>query len=121
MEFDAFRAHCLALKCSAESLPFDRDTLVFKVLDKVFALTPLSTWEAGAPTVNLKCEPEKARILLTQYRCVQPGYHMNKKHWNTLQLNTGELQEKQIFEFIDESYRLVVEKIPKKIRMKFLD
>lgn len=118
MELDALRTYCLAMKAASEGMPFDRDTLVFKVAGKMFALTALSSWEAGAPAVNLKCAPQQALELRSRYEAVQPGYHMNKKHWNTIRLNTGELRDEQVFGFVKTSYQLVVKNLPKKLQIE---
>lgn len=116
MELETLRTHCLAMKDTTESLPFDADTLVFKVWNKVFALTSFSAWEKGEPAVNLKCEPGRALVLRRKYEAVRPGYHMNKKHWNTVRLNTGEISDAKIFAWAKESYRLVVKNLPKGIQ-----
>jgi predicted DNA-binding protein (MmcQ/YjbR family) len=95
-----------------EETPFDEVTLVFKVMGKMFALTAL---DATDFSVNLKCDPEKAEALREQYPAVQPGYHMNKRHWNTVAID-GTIPVKVIKQMIDESYALVVAGLPKKIR-----
>ena len=110
------RGCCLGMKGTTEGLPFDADALVFKVRGKIFALTSFSAWEKGEPTVNLKCEPEKALVLRGKYEAVRPGYHMNKKHWNTVRIDTGELSDAQVFTWVAESYQLVVKNLPKKVQ-----
>jgi predicted DNA-binding protein (MmcQ/YjbR family) len=107
---ETVREHCLALKGVTESFPFDDDTLVFKVAGKIFALVSLAE-----NRVNLKCDPEKAIALREEYPDVLPGYHMNKRYWNTVLLN-GSVPEKLIREWIMESYRLVVGGLPLKQR-----
>lgn len=110
MTIDAIREFCIRLKDVTESFPFDDDALVFKVKGKMFALLSLQDrW------LNLKCEPEKAITLREQYESVTPGYHMNKRHWNTIDLG-GNIPEKLIKEWIVESYELVVAGLPKKSR-----
>jgi predicted DNA-binding protein (MmcQ/YjbR family) len=110
MTIDAIREFCIRLKDVTESFPFDDDALVFKVKGKMFALLSLQDrW------LNLKCEPEKAITLREQYESVTPGYHMNKRHWNTIDLG-GNIPEKLIKEWIAESYELVVAGLPKKSR-----
>jgi predicted DNA-binding protein (MmcQ/YjbR family) len=104
------RKYCLSLKAVTESFPFGEDTLVFKVMDKMFALMSLED-----RTMNLKCDPEKALALREEFPDVTPGYHMNKQHWNTIQL-TGSVPEKLIKEWIRDSFELVVEGLPKKAR-----
>jgi len=112
MDIEQFRMYCLAKKGVTESFPFDEKTLVFKVMGKMFALTGLERF----PTeVNLKCNPEKSMILRDDYPdSIYPGYHMNKKHWNTVVLEQipQDLQQ----ELIDHSYALVVSGLPKKIQ-----
>ncbi len=96
-----------------EDFPFDDDTLVFRVEGKIFVLLDLS----GA-SVNLKCDPEKAIRLREQYPAVQPGYHMNKAHWNTIPLDL--VSDQLIKEWTDHSYQLVVAKLPRKLREKLI-
>lgn len=111
MNIEEFREYCIAKKGVTEDFPFDEVTLVLKVLGKMFALTRLDT----DFRINLKCEPEKAISLREEYNAVLPGYHMNKKHWNTVIVD-GSIPEKLIYEWIDDSYNLVVKKMPKKLR-----
>jgi len=111
MNIETYRAYCLCLKGTTESMPFDDKTLVFKVMGKMFALTGIENFES----INLKCDPEKAIELREKYTSVLPGYHMNKKHWNTLLVNE-ELSDKQILELTKDSYDLVVAKLPKKLQ-----
>ncbi len=116
MNIEQLRDFCLSKKGVTEDFPFDETTLVFKVLGKMFALTSLKGWEEGIPSINLKCDPDYAQELRATYNSIQPGYHMSKKHWNTIQLNQNELQSKFIIELISHSYGLVVKGLPKKIR-----
>ena len=117
MQIDELRDYCLAKKGVTEDFPFDEHTLVFKVMGKMFALVGLEKWEAGKPAINLKCDPEKAIELREEYpNEIHGGYHMSKKHWNTVNINDGELSESEIFELIDHSYDLVVKKLTKKDR-----
>lgn len=109
MNIEELRDYCLSKPGATEDFPFDETTLVFKVMDKLFALTDLE----GNLSVNLKCTPEKAIELREQHSCVLPGYHMNKKHWNTV-LVDGTVSDQQIREWIDHSYALVVEKLSRK-------
>jgi predicted DNA-binding protein (MmcQ/YjbR family) len=83
VNIEEYRSYCLAKKGVIEEFPFDNETLVFKVAGKMFALTNVSTFAS----INLKCDPEKAVELRDQYPAVLPGYHMNKKHWNTILLD----------------------------------
>lgn len=111
MNIEQFRLYCLNKKGVSEDFPFDSNTLVFKVCGKMFALTDVNNFES----VNLKCDPEKAIELRELYNWVKPGYHMSKKHWNTIEI-TWELEEKQFFNWVDESYHLVVQGLTKKER-----
>tara|TARA_Y100000310_G_C20485638_1_gene716738 strand:- start:504 stop:881 length:378 start_codon:yes stop_codon:yes gene_type:complete len=109
------REYCLSFKGATEDFPFDEDTLVFKVMGKMFALVGLEKWEMGNPAINLKCDPEKAIELREKYpEEIYAGYHMSKKHWNTVVINGSQLTEKQIKHFINHSYELVVSKLTKK-------
>ncbi|MGD7654712.1 MAG: MmcQ/YjbR family DNA-binding protein [Verrucomicrobiales bacterium] len=105
-------AHCLAKPASGQSTPFGPDVLVFKVAGKIFALCNPSDFPAR---VNLKCNPERALTLRGQHDAVIPGYHMNKKHWNTVILD-GSLPADLVRELIDHSYELVVSSLPKSKR-----
>lgn len=111
MHIEQLRDYCLAKPGVAEELPFGPDTLVFKVLGKVFLLTGLDEVQLS---FNVKCDPEYAISLREQHPyTVLSGYHMNKKHWNTVICN-GELAEEQLLSFVDHSYDLVVAGLPKK-------
>jgi predicted DNA-binding protein (MmcQ/YjbR family) len=107
---ETLREFCLSLKSVTESFPFDEDTLVFKVMGKMFLLMSLEE-----RTVNVKCDPEKAIALREEFSSVIPGYHMNKKYWNTVLLD-GTVPDKLIREWIVESYGLVVANLPQKLR-----
>ncbi len=109
MNIEELREYCLAKKGTTEELPFDEVTLVFKVAGKMYALTNLK----GDLSVNLKCDPERAIGLREEYEAIKPGWHMNKKHWNTLEMD-GRLKAALIKELIDHSYDLVVAKLTKK-------
>jgi len=109
MDIETFRDYCLSKKGVEETFPFDEVTLVFKVMNKMFALTGLEKEEF---TVNLKCDPEYAIELREEYEDIQPGYHMSKKHWNTVQFEWG-LDDKFLMELINHSYDLVVSKLKK--------
>ncbi|WP_445734202.1 MmcQ/YjbR family DNA-binding protein [Mariniflexile sp.] len=116
MDIEQLRDHCIRKKGVTEDLPFDEDTLVFKVLGKMFALIGLQKWEAAEKAINLKCDPDYAEELRAEYGSIQPGYHMSKKHWNSIYINDGELHPKFILELIDHSYDMVVKGMPKKLR-----
>ncbi len=109
MQLNEFRNFCLAQKGVTESLPFDANTLVFKVIDKIFALTSIEEFTS----INLKCVPEIALELRERYHAVTSGYHMSKKHWNTIAMN-GDMPDKEIFEWVLHSYQLVAAKLSKK-------
>lgn len=112
MNIEEFRNYCLLKNSVEEDTPFGPDTLVFKIAGKMFALTSLSRM----PTqVNLKCDPDKALELRDQYDGVIPGYHMSKKHWNTVILES-DVEENLLLKMIDDSYDLVVGSLPKKIQ-----
>ena len=109
MYIDEFREYCLAKKEVTEELPFDVNTLVFKVAGKILAITDIDKFES----INLKCDPEKAEDLRARYNAVQPGYHMHKKHWNTI-INNSDVNDTLLKQWIDESYELVIKGLPKK-------
>jgi predicted DNA-binding protein (MmcQ/YjbR family) len=114
MDVESFREYCLAKPGTRESTPFGEDVLVFKVAGKIFALAPLDEVPARA---NLKCDPDLALELRDQYEQVRPGYHMNKKHWNTVEIESG-IPEAELRRMIDHSYELVVKSLPKTARAK---
>ncbi len=105
MNIEILREYCISKKGATESFPFGEDTLVFKVNEKIFALVNLD----GDLSINLKCDPVLAIELRERYSSVNSGYHMNKKHWNTVLIN-GSVPDKEIFLWIDHSYDLVVGK-----------
>lgn len=113
MNIEDFRTYCLQKPGVTESFPFDETTLVFKVLGKMFALTDLE----GDFSINLKCDPEKAIELREHHPSVQPGYHMNKKHWNTVFVD-GSVSDNLIREWADHSYDLIVNSLAKKLKEK---
>jgi len=115
MNIQQFYELCLSKKGVTEHFPFDQDTLVFKVGAKMFALSSLTQWEKGEPSVNLKCNPDKAQELRAQYDSIQPGYHMSKVHWNTIAVNK-DVSDKLVKQLIDHSYELVFKSLPKKIQ-----
>ena len=115
MDIQTYFDYCLAKKGVTEHFPFDEDTLVFKVGGKMFALSSLSQWEKGEPSVNLKCDPEQAQELRVQYDAIEPGYHMSKIHWNTIAINK-DVPDLLIKELIDHSYELVFKSLTKKLQ-----
>ena len=104
MNVENISEYCLSKKSTSDDFPFDEETLVFKVMGKIFALVPL---ERIPFQINLKCDPELVVELRERYEAVQPGYHMNKNHWNTILID-GSLRKDLIIEWIDLSYNLVV-------------
>ncbi len=114
MDLEAFRQYCLSLPAVTEDFPFDENVLVFKVVGKIFVLTDVNTFES----INLKCDPELAIELRERYASVLPGYHMNKKHWNTV-LMDGSISNKLMMEWTKHSYDLVVASLSKKVKAEF--
>ncbi len=111
MNIEDYRAYCISKKGVTESFPFDETTLVFKVMNKMFALTGIEEFAY----VNLKCEPEKAIELREEYQGVTPGYHMSKVHWNSVSTK-GDISDKLIYKWIDDSYNLIVSSLTKKLQ-----
>ena len=112
MNIEEIRKYCISKRGCTESFPFGDTTLVFKVANKMFALTNLE----GELSINVKCNPQKAIELREQFSAVIPGYHMNKKHWNTVLID-GTIHQEQIKEWIDNSYDLVLQSLPKRVRV----
>ena len=112
MSIDQLRTYALGKPGTSEDFPFGEDTLVFRVLGKIFALASLDTVPLR---VNLKCDPELAVELRERYEAVTPGYHMNKKHWNTVELD-GSIPAREVERMIDHSYELVAKGLTKKQR-----
>ena len=109
MNVESFRDYCLSKPAATEGTPFGPDNIVFKIEGKMFALLVLDE----VPTaVNLKCDPDLALELRDRYEQVQPGYHMNKKHWNTVVLD-GVIPGREVRKMIDHSYDLVVQSLPR--------
>lgn len=111
MNIEEFREYCIAKPAVTEAFPFDDVTLVFKVANKMFALTSLDQ----EFYINLKCDPERAIELREEHTAIQPGWHMNKKHWNSIYVD-GSLKDEFIKELIDHSYELIVSSLTKKAR-----
>lgn len=109
MNIEEFRIFCLSKKGVTEEFPFDEATLAFKVMGKMFALTNLNSENF---TVNLKCNPDRSIELRESFSEVQPGYHMNKKHWNTVSFDES-LKDDFLEELVNHSYDLVVQKLKK--------
>ena len=109
MDVELFREYCLSKPCVTEGTPFGEDVLVFKVGEKMFALVS----ENKKPLqISLKCDPVLAETLRQKYDTVMPGYHLNKKHWNTIEIEAG-VPDVEIRKMIDHSYDLVAKKLPK--------
>ncbi|MGV3522899.1 MAG: MmcQ/YjbR family DNA-binding protein [Candidatus Sericytochromatia bacterium] len=113
LDYAALRAHCLAKPGSEETWPFGPDVTVFKVAEKMFALCRP---EQRPLRVNLKCEPQLALLLREEYRAVSPGWHMNKRHWNTVELG-ADLPAAQVLGLVDQSYDLIVDALPKRLQL----
>ena len=116
MNIEEFREYCISKNAVEECFPFDRDTLVFKVGGKMFALAAL---EKSPVSVNLKCDPDYAIELREQYASIIPGYHMSKSNWNTIILES-EVSDALLKSLIDLSYKLVFDKLTKKIKQEIL-
>ncbi|MFT6865578.1 MAG: putative DNA-binding protein (MmcQ/YjbR family) [Cyclobacteriaceae bacterium] len=114
MDIEQYREYCLAKLGVTEGTPFGENILVFKVMNKMFALTDIDLFIS----INLKCDPDRAIKLREEYADIIPGYHMNKVHWNTVTVN-GDVSDTLLIELIDHSYDLVVESLPKKIKEEF--
>jgi predicted DNA-binding protein (MmcQ/YjbR family) len=113
MNIEWVRDYCLSKSAVTESFPFDEKTLVFKVMNKMFALTNIE----GELRINLKCDPSIAIELREEFEFVLPGYHMNKQHWNTIVV-TNSIKESQLKKWIDDSYDLIVSKLTKKQKLE---
>lgn len=113
MNVEEIREYCIQKKAVSESFPFDEVTLVFKVMNKMFCLLSLDEIR-----VSLKNEPEKNMELRAHFPAIIPGYHLNKEHWNTINLD-GSIPTIQIKEMIDTSYHLIVKSLPKKKQEEF--
>ena len=107
MNIEQYREICISFEGATEEFPFDNETLVFKVFGKMFALSGVENFVS----INLKCDPENAIDLRERYSSVIPGYHMNKKHWNTILLDNS-IPDKLVVEWIKDSYDLVLNGIP---------
>ena len=111
MNIEYFRNYCIAKKGVTEEFPFGEETLVYKVMGKMFALADIDLFES----INLKCDPERAIELREENPGIIPGYHMNKKHWNTVRMD-GSVADTLVEELIDHSYELVVSKLSRVLK-----
>mgnify|MGYP003347949215 CR=1 FL=1 len=116
MDIEALRNHCIRKAGVTEEFPFDEVTLVFKVMGKMFVLTPL---DAALPQFAFKCEPDLAIELRENYAAVSPAFHMNKTHWNSA-LMDGSVPDQLLKSWIDHSYDQVVKGLPKKVQAELL-
>ena len=116
MNIETLQQYCLSKKGVTEETPFGPDNLVYKVGGKMFLLASL---DAIPLQFNAKCDPEEAIQLRDTYPCVLPGYHMNKKHWNTIIVD-GSVSDGLLQQWIDDSYQLVIASLPKKIKEEIL-
>jgi predicted DNA-binding protein (MmcQ/YjbR family) len=115
MDIETLRDYCIFKQKTEECFPFDETTLVFKVAGKMFLLVDI---HSRPLSFNVKCEPQKAIELREKYSCVEPGFHMNKTHWNTIKCD-GSVSSKLILSWVDDSYDLVVSSLPKKLQADF--
>ena len=111
MDIEFYHSYCLSKPGVVEEFPFDKETLVLKVGGKIFSLFNIDTFDS----VNLKCDPERAIHMRERYSGIKPGYHMNKKHWNTVSFEM-DVPDQLILEMTDHSYDLVLNSLPKTIR-----
>jgi len=111
MDIETYRDYCIAKPGTTEEFPFDENVLVFKVMGKMYALTDVDLFTS----INLKCDPEYALELREQYEGITGGYHMSKKHWNTV-VTDGSVPDNLLLELIDHSYELIVKGLPKKLK-----
>tara|TARA_R110002033_G_scaffold91250_1_gene140929 strand:- start:59 stop:427 length:369 start_codon:yes stop_codon:yes gene_type:complete len=121
MHVEQLRDFCIAKRGVTEHFPFDEVTLVFKVMDKMFALSSLDKWEKGEETINLKCDPEKAMELRQEFEGINPGFHMNKRLWNTVTINNADVSDDLLRKLINHSYELVIEGLTKKVQKELND
>ncbi len=113
MNIEEYRNYCISKKGVTEGFPFDETTLVFKVMNKMFALTSVEDFAF----INLKCDPEKAIELREKLAGIKPGYHMNKQHWNSVYIKK-DVADQMIYQLIDDSYTLIVNSLSKKLQVE---
>ena len=116
MDLIEVRAYCISLSGTTEDMPFDDNTIVFRTENKIYALLNL---KAEKQFLNLKCDPEKAIELREAHSFIVPGYHMNKKHWNTIYINQAE-PNTLIKSLIDHSRDLIIASLPKALKEKYI-
>jgi predicted DNA-binding protein (MmcQ/YjbR family) len=118
VNIEQLREHCLNKKHCTEEFPFDSETLVFKVLNKMFVIVPLDKWERGEASITVKCDPTYTLELRAEYESIYAGPYVSNKHWNSIAIYKGELSQDFILELINHSYEMVVKAMPKKLRDK---
>ena len=111
MNIEDYRDYCMSMPGVTEDFPFGPDTMVFKVMNKMFALTNVETYDF----INLKCDPERAVTLREEYEGISPGWHMNKVHWNSVK-TASDINDELMKELIQHSYELVASSLTKKLR-----
>jgi predicted DNA-binding protein (MmcQ/YjbR family) len=116
MNIELIRQYCLSKKAATESFPFDENTLVFKVMNKMFLMAPLDKWEKEEAAVTVKCDPDYTIELREQYESIFAGPYVSNKHWNTLAIYKNELPLKFVLKLINHSYEMVVKGMTKKMR-----
>tara|TARA_B100000809_G_scaffold51342_1_gene46540 strand:- start:18234 stop:18587 length:354 start_codon:yes stop_codon:yes gene_type:complete len=116
MNIEQYRDCCVVKKGVTESFPFDESTLVFRVMNKIVTLTVIKNFEF----INLKCNPEKAIELREEFDGVSGGYHMSKVHWNSVSIK-GDISDKLIYQWIDDSYDLIVSSLTKKLQKELIE
>jgi predicted DNA-binding protein (MmcQ/YjbR family) len=116
MNIEQLQDYCLSKKCVTEEFPFDANTLVFKVLGKIFVIAPLDRWEKVEASITLKCDPDYTLELREHYKSIHPGPYVSNKHWNTVDIYKGQIQHQMLLQLIDHSYDMVVKGMPKKLR-----
>ncbi len=116
MNIESFRDYCISKPGVTEGFPFDNKVLVFKVMGKMFALTDIDEFEY----FNVKCDPQRALELRDRYDGIRPGYHMDKKTWNSVYIHQG-IPEPELFQFIDDSYELIVAGLTKKKKEELMN
>src|SRR5881394_3975102 len=116
MDVETLKTHALAKPATSSDFPFDFETMVIRVKGKIFALVPIN---ASPNQANFKCDPIWAEVLRQTYKAVTPGWHMNKKHWNTVVFD-GSISDDEILEMVDHAYEQVVKGLPKRDREALL-
>lgn len=116
MNIEEIRDYCLSKKQATEGFPFDENTLVFKILNKMFAMVPLDKWEKGEASITLKCDPEYTLELREKYESIYAGPYVSNYHWNTIDIYKNELSTNFVFQLIDHSYEMVIKGMTKKMR-----